>query len=152
MSVKEELPGGGRVGSLFCLEKTDFWPLNSQWIKGLVSEGQEYPNGLLTLRHETLGGRPRDRSLFLFCRNRLLALGLPWILEKGGRGSKVYSLMFCSFSNLWSQEEDSLYLPRKVHGPYRPSFSVLVNLQCFEQYPLSHCLKDVWGMFLTFTF
>ena len=44
MSVKEELPGGGRVGSLFCLEKTDFWPLNSQWIKGLVSEGQEYPN------------------------------------------------------------------------------------------------------------
>ena len=39
MSVMQESPGGGRVGSLFCLEKIDFWPVNSQWITGLVSTG-----------------------------------------------------------------------------------------------------------------
>ena len=71
-------------------------------VKTIQEEFGEAPtaSGLLTLRHETLGGRPRDRSLFLFCRNRLLALGLPWILEKGGKGSKVYSSMFCIFFNL----------------------------------------------------
>ena len=46
-----------------------------------------------TRGHLTRGGRPRVKSLFLFSKNRLLTRGLPWILEPGGGGSKVYSFM-----------------------------------------------------------
>ena len=44
MSVIEESQGGKLVRSLFCLEKTDIWPGNSQWIPGQVSAGPESPN------------------------------------------------------------------------------------------------------------
>ena len=50
-------------------------------------------SGLRTRSHKTRGRRPRVRSLFVFSKNRLLTRGLPWILEKGGGGSEVYSSM-----------------------------------------------------------